>query len=179
MRPVVLALVALLLLPIPAAGKDPNAAVRVLWNSTPDQIRAHDTWDARVSVLQGPGGFSGETTSPVIVVTDLASGAERRMPMVVDVPPNTFRATVPFPRAGLYEVAVAGYDPRDPERFTDIGRAVRVDPAPAVATANAGGGSWSQAILVAIPIAALLAAAWSIRRARVRAIARACASQQG
>jgi hypothetical protein len=177
MRPLVLALLALLLVPVAAGAKDPNAPVRVLWNSAPDGIRARGTWDARVSVLQGPGGFSGGKTRPVIVVTDLAGGAERRVPMIVDVPPNTFRTTVLFPRAGLYEVAVAGFDPRDPARFTDIGRAVRVAPAPTVAAANAGGGSWSRAILVATPIAALLAAAWSIRRARGRATARACRTE--
>jgi hypothetical protein len=162
-------LLALLVLPISAAGKDPTAPARVLWNSRPDRIRAHDTWDARVSVLQGPGGFAGGTTRPVILVTDLATGAERRVPMTVDVPPNTFRSTVVFPRAGLYKVAVAGFDPRDPARATDIGSSVRIEPAPAVAAANASDASWSRTILVVTPIAALLAAAWRIRRLRVRA----------
>jgi hypothetical protein len=165
-----MALLALLLVPVPAAGKKPNATVRVLWNSTPDDIRARGTWDARLSVLQGPGGFSEERSRPVIVVTDLASGAERRVPMVVDVPPNTFRATVAFPRAGLYEVAVAGFDPRDPARFTDVGPPVRIEPAPppAADAATASGESWPWTLAVGAAIAALLVAAWSVQRLRVR-----------
>jgi hypothetical protein len=171
MRPLALALLALLLVPVTAAGKDPNAPVRVLWNSKPDDIRARGTWDARLSVLQGPGGLYGGKARPVIVTTELASGAERHVPMTVDVPPNTFRATVTFPRAGLYEVAVAGFDPRDPARFTDIGAPVRIEPAPppAAAAANASGASWPWALVVGATIAALLAGAWSIRRVRVRA----------
>jgi hypothetical protein len=171
MRPLALALLALLLVPVTAAGKDPNAPVRVLWNSTPDDIHARGTWDARLSVLQGPGGLYGGKARPVIVTTELASGAERRVPMIVDVPPNTFRATVAFPRAGLYEVAVAGFDPRDPARFTDIGAPVRIEPAPplAAAAANASGASWPWALVVGGAIAALLAGAWNIQRVRVRA----------
>jgi hypothetical protein len=169
MRPLVLALLALLLVPVPAGAKDPNASVRVLWNSTPDHIRARGTWDARVSVLQGPGGFSQAKSRPVIVVTDLVSHAERRVPMSVDVPPNTFKATVPFARAGLYEVAVAGFDPSDPERFTDVGPPVRVEPAPAPAAAatNAGGESWPWTLAAGAALAALLAP-WGIQRIRVR-----------
>jgi hypothetical protein len=135
MRPLALALLALLLVPVAAVGKELNAPVRVLWNSKPDDIRARGTWDARLSVLDGFGGLYGGTARPVIVVTDLAGGAERRVPMIVDVPPNTFRATVAFPRAGMYEVAVAGFDPRDPARSKDIGAPVRIEPAPALAAA--------------------------------------------
>jgi hypothetical protein len=171
MRPLAVALLALLLVPVTAVGKEPNGPVRVLWNSTPDAIRARGTWDARLSVLQGPGGLYAGKARPVIVVTELAGGAERRVPMIVDVPPSTFRATVPFPRAGLYEVAVAGFDPRDPARFTDIGAPVRIEPAPPLpaAAANAGGASWPSAPVVGAAIAALLAGAWSIQRVRVRA----------
>jgi hypothetical protein len=170
MRPLALALLALLLVPVTAVGKEPNDPVRVLWNSTPDDIRARGTWDARLSVLQGPGGLYGGKARPVIVVTELVSGAERRVPMIVDVPPNTFRTTVPFPRAGLYEVAVAGFDPSDPARFSDIGAPVRIEPAPppAAAAANGGGASWPWAP-VGAAIAVLLAGAWSIQRVRVRA----------
>jgi hypothetical protein len=146
MRPLLLVLLALLIAPVDAAGKDPDAPVRVLWNSTPDDVRAPGTWDARVSLLQGPGGFHGAEAPPAIVVTDLATGAERRMPMIVDVPPNTFRATVTFPRAGLYEVAVAAFDPRDPARLADIGPPVRIEPAAAVA--DAGGATSTWALLV-------------------------------
>jgi hypothetical protein len=171
MRSLALALLALLLVPVAAVGKEPNDPVRVLWNSLPDEIRAGGTWDARLSVLQGPGGLYAGKARPVIVVTELAGGAERRVPMTVDVPPNTFRATVPFPRAGVFEVAVAGFDPRDPARFTDIGPPVRIEPAPpvAAAAANAGGASWPWVLVVGAAIASLLAGAWSIQRVRVRA----------
>ena len=170
MRLLALALLALLCVPVDAAGKDPDAPVRVLWNSMPEDIRARGTWDARVSLLQGPGGFYGAKAPPVIVVTELGSDAERRVPMIVDLSPNTFRATVTFPRAGLYEVALAGFDPHDPARFTDIGRPVRIDPPPpAAAEANTSGAPWPWAVLVGSAIAALLAGAWSIQRARVRA----------
>jgi hypothetical protein len=172
MRPLALALLALLLVPVSALGKEPNAPVRVLWNSTPDDIRARGTWDARLSVLQGPGGLYGGKARPVIVVTELASGDERRVPMIVDVPPNTFRATVAFPRAGLYEVAVAGFDPGDPARATDIGGPVSIEPAPplAAAAANGSGASRPWALVVGAAIAALLAGAWSLQRVRARAI---------
>jgi hypothetical protein len=170
MRPLALALLALLLVPVSAAGKDPNAPVRVLWNSTPDGIRAQGTWDARLSVLQGPGGLPGDKARPVIIVTELASGAVRRMPMIVDVPPNTFRATVAFPRAGRYVVAVAGFDPRDRGRLTDIGGPVRIEPAaPAAAATSAGGAWWPWALVLGVAIAALVAGGWSIQRVRARA----------
>jgi hypothetical protein len=166
MRPLAVALVALLLVPVSAAGKEPDAAVRVLWNSTPNGVQAGGSWDARLSLLQGPGGFYERKARPVIVVTELATGAEERVPMAVDVPPNTFRAAVGFPRAGRYEVAVAGFDPRDPERFADVGRPVRVEPA---AAATAGGGEWwPWALVGGAAIAALMASAWSLRRAPAR-----------
>jgi hypothetical protein len=158
MRPLAVALLTLLLLPVTAAGKDPDAPARVVWNSTPDDVRAHGTWDARVSVLQGPGGLDGARVRPSIVVTPLPGGAERRVPMIVDVPPNTFRATVPFPRAGIYEVAVAGFDPRDPARFIDVGPPVRIEPA---APADS---SWPWAPTVGAALAVLVAGAWSRRR---------------
>ena len=137
--------------------------MRVLWNSTPGDIHARGTWDARLSLLQGPGGFSEAESRPVIVVTDLASHVERRVPMIVDVPPNTFRATVAFPRAGLYEVAVAGFDPRDPERFTDVGPPVRIEPAspPAAAGDRCERRSWPWTLAGGAAIAALLAVAFS------------------
>ena len=168
MRPLALALLALLLVPVAAGAKDSDAPVRVLWNSAPDGIRARGTWDARVSVLQGPGGFPKANLRPVIVVTDLAGHAERRVPMTIDVPPNTFKATVPFARAGLYEVAVARFDPSDPERFTDVGPPDRIGPAAApVAAATEGGESWPWTLAVGAALAALLAP-WGIQRIRVR-----------
>jgi hypothetical protein len=164
MRPLVLALLALLLVPVTAAGKTPDAPVRVLWNSRPDDVRAGGMWDAGLSVLQGPGGLYRGEARPVIVVTELAGGAERRVPMIVDVPPNTFSATVAFPRAGLYQVAVAGFDPRAPARSTDLGPPVRIEPAPSPA-ASAGGASWPWALVVTV----MLTCAWSIRRRCARA----------
>jgi hypothetical protein len=160
-------LVLLLSAPVAAAAKEPDAAVRVLWNSSPDDIRARGTWDARLSVLQGPGGFYDGKARPVIVVTELAGGTERRVPMVIDVPPNTYRATVAFPRAGFYEVAVAGFDPRDPTRRADVGGPVRIKPAapPAAAATDAGAAAWPWVLAA---VAALLAGAWSIQRVRVR-----------
>jgi hypothetical protein len=157
MRLIALSLLALLLVPATAAGKDANAPVRALWNSSPENVGAGGTWDARLSVLQGPGGLYGGHARPVIIVTSLASHAERRVPMGVDVPPNTFRANVTFPRAGLYEVAVGGFDPRDPERFIDIGPPVRIEPT--AAAANATGASWPWGPTVGAAIAVLLAGA--------------------
>jgi hypothetical protein len=158
MRPLVVALLALLLVSADAAAKDPSAPERVLWNSTPDDIRAGGAWDARLSLLQGPGGFFSDKVRPVIVVTDLAGGAERRVPMTVDLSPNTFKATVPFPRAGLYEVAVAGFDPRDPARFVDTGPPVRIRPAASL-TAGSGDTPWPWVLAVGAVITALAASA--------------------
>ena len=169
MRPLVLALLVPLLVPVTAAGKEPDAPVRVRWNSTPENLRASGTWDARLSVLQGPGGFDGGDARPVIVVSELGGGARRRVPLIVDVPPNTFKARVSFPRAGFYQVAVAHFDPGDPARVADLGALVRVDPAlpPATAAPDAGGASWPWRVVVAAAaIAALIAGAWSIRRVR-------------
>ncbi len=166
MRSLGLTLLALAVLSGTAEGRNPNAPVRVRWNSTPDHIRAGGTWDARLSLLQGPGGFDPGTARPVIVVTDSIGGAERRVPMRVDVPPNTFRATVRFARAGAFRVAVAGFDPLDPARLADLGAPVRIAPAPPPAS-RPGGGSWPWVAVVGA-IAALIAA-WSIQRVRARA----------
>ena len=166
MRPVALALLALLLLPAAsAAGKEPDAPVRVLWNSKPDGVQAGGVWDARLSLLQGPGGFYARKARPVIVVTELATGAEERVPMAVDLPPDTFRAAVGFPRAGRYEVAVAGFDPRDPQRFAELARQVLVEPAPAAGDAAL---SWPWGLAAGAAGAALLAFAWRIQTAPAR-----------
>lgn len=169
MRLLAFAVIALLLGPVAATAKDRDAQTRVVWNSTPDGVRAGGTWDARVSVVQGPGGYAGGKLRPEIVVTPLLGGPERSVPMVVDVPPNTFRAAIPFPRADVYEVAVKGIDPRDPERFIDIGQGVRIAPAraPAAAAAGSGGTAWPRGMMAAAALAALLAA-WSVQRVRAR-----------
>lgn len=163
MRPLALGLLALLLVPVSAAGKEPEGPVRVLLNSMPDGVQAGEAWDARLSVLQGPGGFDGGKTRPMIGVTRLVTRAERRVPMVVDVPPNTFRATVPFPRSGRYVVTIAGFDPGDPERFVHVGRPVLVEGATAAAASDGAWWPW------AVVVAALLASVWTIRGARVPA----------
>jgi hypothetical protein len=166
MRPVVVALLGLLIVSADAAAKDTSAPERVLWNSTPHDIRAGDSWGARLSLLQGPGGFYSDKVHPVIVVTELAGGAERRVPMTADLSANTFKATVPFSRAGLYEVAVAGFDPHDPARFVDTGPPVHIRPAASLASAAAGSGdiAWPWVLGIGAGISALLAGAWSIRR---------------
>ena len=70
---------------------------------------------------------------------------------------------MPFPRAGLYEVAVAGFDPSDPERFTDVGPPVRIEPAlaPVAEVTAASGDSWLWTLAGGAALAALLAVAVS------------------
>jgi hypothetical protein len=165
MRSIAVALLALLLVPVSASGKERDAPVRVLWNSTPDGVRAGDAWDARLSLLQGPGGLYAGKVRPAIVLTELATRAEGRVPMVVDVSPNTFRAMVEFPRAGRYKVAVTGFDPRDPERIVDIDRPVRVEAVPAARDASI---SWPWWLAAGAAGAALLAFAWRVQTAPAR-----------
>jgi len=45
----------------------------VLWNSSPAGTRPGGTWDARVSVMQEPGGLNFGHVRPVLVVTDTAT----------------------------------------------------------------------------------------------------------
>lgn len=152
MRPLALAaaLLALLAAPVGAAGKEPNAPVRVLWNSTPADMQVGGTWDARLSLLQGPGGFDPGRTRPTIVVTDLKSGAERRVPMTVDVPPSTFKASVAFPRAGGYAVSATNFDPRHPARTAAIDAPVSVAPG------RKGGETWPYLLAAALSLALLV-----------------------
>ena len=158
MRALALTLLALLVVPAAAAGKGPNAPVRVLWNSTPGGVRAGGTWDARLSLLQGPGGFDPRRRTPVIVVTDLGSGANRRVPMAVDVPPNAFRASVELPRVGDYELAVTDFDPRHPAR---VAAGPRIDVAASSASST---DAWPWALGAAIAL--LVAGSWGIHRVR-------------
>jgi hypothetical protein len=86
------------------------------------------------------------------------------------VSPNTFKANVRFPRAGLYEVEIAGFDPRDPARLSRIGPAVYIQPRPlAPAAASTSGALWLWAIVGGSVVTALLAAAWNTKRAPMRA----------
>jgi hypothetical protein len=153
-----LSLLALLIAPVGAAGKEPNAPVRVLWNSTPGELQAAGAWDARLSVLRGPGGFDTGNARPEIVVTDLASGAKRRLPMTVDVPPNTFKATVAFPRAGSYAVTATAFDPRHPARSAPLSAPVAVGPPPTAAQTGAETWPW----LVAAGIALAFLVCWGV-----------------
>ena len=172
MRPLALAsaLLALALVPASAAGKDPDAPVRALWNSAPTDVRAGGTWDARLSLLQGPGGFDPGQARPLIVVTELTGGAAQQVPMVVDLPPNTFKARVTFPRAGRYRVAVTRFDPRHPERVARMGAPVDIQAAQSTATHD--GGTWSPWLILAA-IAVLLAGSWGILRFSERGPGRA------
>ena len=155
---------ALLLLPAAAAAKDPGAPARVLWNSKPDGVRAGGNWDARLSVLRGPGGSDPGRLRPVLIVTEMASNTTRRIPTAVDVPPNTFKAGVPFPHQGDYTVTVAAFDPRRPAATANMGRPVSVAAAPAPPHDGSGPARW----LWALAAAALVSAAAGARHLRHR-----------
>jgi hypothetical protein len=67
-------------------------------------------------------------------------------------------------------MGVAGFDPRDRARSTDIGAPVRIEPAPRPAAATTTSGpSWPSVLVPGAAIAALAAGAWSIQRVRARA----------
>jgi hypothetical protein len=157
----------LLVLPAVAAAKDSGAPARVLWNSEPDGIRAGGSWDARLSILRGPGGADPGRLRPVLIVTEMASNTTRRVPTAVDVPPNTLKAVVRFPRQGDYSVTVASFDPRRPAATANLGRPVSVAAAPAPAPAHGDGGpAWW---LWALAAAAVVSAAAGARHLRHRA----------
>jgi hypothetical protein len=160
--------VAFLVLPAAAAAKDPGAPARVLWNSEPGGVRAGGSWDARLSILRGPGGADPGRLRPVLIVTEMASNTTRRIPTAVDVPPNTFKALVRFPRHGDYTVTVAGFDPRRPAATANLGRPVSVAAAPAPAPAHDDGGpAWWLWALGAAGVALAAAGARHLRhRAR-------------
>jgi hypothetical protein len=158
---------ALLLLPAVAAAKDSGAPARVLWNSAPNGIRAGGSWDARLSILRGPGGADPGRLRPVVIVTEMASNTTRRIPTAVDVSPNTFKADVRFPLQGDYTVTVARFDPRRPAATANLGRPVSVAAAPAPAPAHGDGGpAWW---LWALAAAAVVSAAAGARHLRHRA----------
>jgi hypothetical protein len=146
---------ALLLLPAAAAAaKDSSAPARILWNSTPDGVRAGQSWDARLSILRGPGGADPGRRRPVLIVTDMASNTTRRIPTVLDVPPNTFKALVRFPRQGDYSVTVARFDPRRPAATANLGRPVSVAAAPGPPPAQSGPAWWLWALAAAAVVSA-------------------------
>ena len=154
MRPLAIALLMLAVLAPTSAAKEPKAPVRVLWNSTLGDVKAGDTWDARLSLLQGPGGFDPGRADPAIVVTELSNGAKRRVPMRVDLPPNTFEAKVAFPRAGIYRVAAINFDPRHPGREAPLSAPVAVAPGPGDSSET-----WPWLLAAGVALALLLAGA--------------------
>jgi hypothetical protein len=164
----VLALLALtLVFPVGAAAKDSGAPARVLWNSQPGGIRAGERWDARLSILRGPGGADPGRLRPVLIVTEMASNTTRRISTAVDVPPNTFKALVRFARQGDYTVTVANFDPRRPAATANLGRPVSVVAALTAPPAHDDGGpAWW---LWALAAAAVLSAAAGARHLRHRA----------
>jgi hypothetical protein len=151
-----------LALPAGAAAKNPNAPVHVLWNSKPTDIRAGGTWDARISVMHEPGGQSFGHVWPVLVVTNMATGATQRIRTRVDIPPNTFKALVTFPRAGDYSVTATRFHPRHLDYTANIGYPVSVVtvPPPAPPRDDAGFPWW----LVPLAAAAAAALAWATWR---------------
>jgi hypothetical protein len=151
MRPLAIALLMLAVLAPSTAAKEPKAPVRVLWNSTLGDVKAGDSWDARLSLLQGPGGFDPGRAHPAIVVTELSNGAKRRVPMRVDLPPNTFAAKIAFPRAGIYRVAAITFDPRHPRRSAPLGAPVAV-----AATPHGGAETWPYLLAAALALALLV-----------------------
>lgn len=155
MRTIALTLVALLLAPAAAAAsKEPSGPVRVLWNSAPADTRAPASWDVRLSLLQGPGGYYGTSVRPRLVIARLDEGGRRLVPMRVDTGPNTFRATLDLSSAGRYSVGVTRFDPRHPARVARFGSTVAVTAAPSTA-------SWTW-IFAGVGVAAVLVAGWAM-----------------
>jgi hypothetical protein len=157
---------ALLLLPAAAAAKHPGAPARVLWNSTPDGVRAGGSWDARLSILRGPGGADPGRLRPVLIVTDTAADTTRRIATVVDVSPNTFKALVRFPRQGDYTVTVARFDPRRPAATANLGRPVSVAAAAAPPHDESGPRWWPWALVADAVVSAAAGARHLRHRAR-------------
>src|SRR5262245_46764946 len=157
MRRVLALLAVTLVLPATAAAKDANAPARVLWNSTPGGLRAGGSWDARLSILRGPGGGDPGRLRPVLIVTEMSTNTIRLVPLRVDIPPNTFEALVRFPHQGDYSVTAARFDPRRPASTANLGRPVSVAAAPAPPPAGDGGGVpwWAFALAGAGVVAAV------------------------
>jgi hypothetical protein len=169
MRRVLAFLALALVLPASAAAKDSNAPVHVLWNSSPAGTRPAGTWDARISVMQEPGGLYFGHVRPVLVVTDMATNETRRIRTTIDIPPNTFKALVPFPHAGDYSVTVTRFHPRHLDYTANIGRPISIAAprAPAASPARDDGAPWWPWALVGAAV--LLSAAAGARHLRHRA----------
>jgi hypothetical protein len=154
-----------LLLPASAVAKNSDAPVYVLWNSKPAGLRAGSAWDARISVMREPGGLDIGHLRPVLVVTNMATGATQRVRTTVDIPPNTFKALVRFTRAGDYSVTATHFHPSRQGATANLGHPVSVAPPPAAPVAHQGIPWWPFAAAGAIVLAWL---AWR-RRAAGRA----------
>jgi hypothetical protein len=171
MRRVLALLLLALALPASAAAKDSNAPVHVLWNSKPEGTRPGGIWDARISVMREPGGLDIGRLRPVLVVTEMATGATRRIRTTVDIPPNTFKALVPFPHAGDYSVTVTRFHPRHPDYTANIGRPVSISAPPApVAPARDDGVPWWPWALAALAVVSAAAGARHLRHRPRRAV---------
>jgi hypothetical protein len=171
MRRVLALLVLALLLPAGAAAKSPNAPVHVLWNSKPEVTRPGGTWDARISVMQEPGGLYFGHVRPVLVVTEMATGATRRIRTTLDIPPNTFKALVPFPHAGDYSVTVTRFHPRHLDDTANIGRPVSIStPRAPVSPPRDDGAPWWPWALAALAVVSAAAGARHLRHRPRRAV---------
>jgi hypothetical protein len=135
----------------PAAAKeDSNAPVLVQLNSPPP---AGAVWDARFSLIQGPGGYDPpDGLRPVVVVTNVRTQATRRFATHVDIPPNAFRADVRLPGPGTWRVAITGFDPRRPESTRTLAP-VRIAP-PSAAARGGDTTLWPWALLAPAGLAA-------------------------
>jgi hypothetical protein len=161
MRRFLAPLLLVLVLPASAAAKNSNAPVHVLWNSQPAGIRAGGTWDARISVMREPGGLDIGHLRPVLIVTDMATGATQRIRTRIDIPPNTFKALVHFPRAGDYSVTATHFHPRHLDYTANLGHPVSVAPvaAPAAPAHDGGLPWWTWPLVVAAAAGVLVAVA--------------------
>ena len=155
----------LLLLPAPQAlAKGMDGPVTVSWNGAPPaDTAAGGTWHAAFTLITGPGGYFPERpVHPVILITDEA-GRTRHVRAVADGDSgNAFRADVPFPRAGAYDVAVRGYDLRQPEQISSWGP-VRIGPAPRAASRGGHDPSRWPWVLGGLVLAAALLAGGRLR----------------
>ena len=167
MRRLSLPLLLLLLLPALASAKGLDGPVSVSWNGAPPaDTRAGGTWHAAFTLVTGPGGYYPERpVHPVVLVTG-ASGTTRHIRARSDGAPNAFRADVRFPRGGAYDVAVRGFDLREPDRIAAWGP-VRIGPAPVAATPDGGDPArWPWVFGALAAVALLLAGARARSRPR-------------
>ena len=175
MRRLTLALFLSLALSLPALApaKGMNGPVSVSWNGAPPaDTTAGGTWHAAFTLFTGPGGYYPEqSVHPVLLITD-AAGKTRHVRALPDGDSgNAFRADVPFPRAGAYDVGVRGFDLREPYRVSAWGP-VRIGPAVGAPSREDGNPSRWPWVLGGLVAAAALLAGGRLRP-RTRRAARA------